>query len=406
MTHPKLERIAQHLAQARAIQDEFEDKQMPAEAFKQQKAHLEQATGLRREVEAEAQLKANEEWVAEPQYKHDMVGGGDIASQFGHGSFMLEGEKKDFAKASFFNYLRKGNDGIKMEEKAALVEDATGLKLIPTDFAGTILKEIAREGVFRNVAFVRPTTKATVDVGSVAIAAGGWGKLETGTTAADGLPATPADKQTITVHDLNALVLLGVDELEDSDENLEEIIRLALVQKFAEQEDDTFANGTGTAQPWGIAQAAAITQGVTAAVESTVVSDDIIKLEFAVPKWARRNGAYFGNSGVEQAVRLLKGTDGHYLWQERLREGEPDRLNGFPWYTMDGLPLMGATGTAVDKAAFFGDARAGYMIADRRQIAVSRLVERYAEVGKVGLLFRHRVGGDVIRPKAFAWLKL
>ena len=403
MTHPKLERIAQHLAQARAIQDEFEGKDMPAEAYTQQKGHLERASTLRREVESEVALKAHEAWVSEPQYSHDMIVG---AEDLGHGSFMLEGEKKDFAKSAFFDFLRKGND-LKVEQKAALVEDATGLKLIPVDFAGTILKDIAREGVFRGVAFVRPTTKATVDVGSVTIAAGGWGKLETGTTAADGLPATPADKQTITVHDLNALVLLGVDELEDSDENLEEILRLALVSKFAEQEDDAFAAGSGTGQPWGLAASTQITQGLTAATEATLLADDVIKLPYQVPVAFRRNGAYFGHTTVEQAMQLLKDSTNNYIWQERFREGQPPTVNGKPWYTMDGLPAMNATGTPpVDKALFFGDARQGYMIADRRQIAVQRLVERYAEVGKVGLLFRHRVGGDVIRPKAFAWLKL
>jgi HK97 family phage major capsid protein len=46
---------------------------------------------------------------------------------------------------------------------------------------------------------------------------------------------------------------------------------------------------------------------------------------------------------------------------------------------------------------------AGYMIADRKPgPLVLRLEERYAEEGKVGFIFTHRVGGDVIRPKAFA----
>lgn len=407
MSHPMLQRAAQHTAQARAINDEFQGKTMPAEAARQMDEHLKKSSEYRRAVEREAALKASEEWIAEPQYKHDMTGGEAIASEFGHGAPLLDSEKKEAARGAFFDFLRKGHDGLRVEQKAALVEDATGLNLIPNDFAGTILKDVARDAVFRNVAFVRPTTKAQVDVGSVAINTAGWGKLETGTTATDGLGATPAAKDSIKVEDLNALVLLGVDELEDSDENLEEIIRLALSAKIVELEDDAFASGSGTAQPTGIATETDITQGLTASAEATLVADDIIKLAYQVPQAFRRNGAYFGHSSVEQAAQLLKDGNDNYMWQERFREGRPPTLNGKPWYTMDGLPAMTATGTTPgDKSLFFGDAKAGYMIADRRQLGVQRLVERYAEAGKIGLLFRHRVGGGVIRPKAFAWLKL
>jgi HK97 family phage major capsid protein len=408
MAHPFLERAAQHTAQARAINDEFQGKDMPAEAARQMEAHLAKSTEYRRRVEREANLKANEDWISEPRYKHDMVGGEDIASEFGHGAPLLESEKKEATKAAFFEYLRKG-EAMSREQKASLVEDTDGNKLIPTDFAGSILKELPREAVFRNTAFVRPTTKRTVDVGSVQIASGGWGKLELGDTAPDGLGT--ADKQTLTVWDLNALVKIGVDELDDSDENLEDLIRQALILKFAEQEDDAFAAGTGDAnkQPLGISKDTTVTQGTAAAAGETLTSDDIIKLPFLVPLQFRRNGAYYGHSSVEQAAQLLKNSDGDYLWQERFREGRPPLLNGKPWYTMDGLPAMSATddaGAGTDKSLFFGDARNGYMIADRRQVAVQRLAELYAAEGKVGLLFKHRVGGGVIRPKAFAWLKL
>jgi HK97 family phage major capsid protein len=48
------------------------------------------------------------------------------------------------------------------------------------------------------------------------------------------------------------------------------------------------------------------------------------------------------------------------------------------------------------------DPALGYLIADRQRITVQRLDERYAELGLVAFLFRMRVGGDVLRPAAFA----
>lgn len=405
MAHPLLEQAAQHLAQARAINDEFEGKAMPAEAARQMKGHLAAASENRTRVNAEAELKANEAWLAEPQYKHSMTGGGEIAEEFGHGGVMLESERKSLQRSAFLDYARRGEGSLTKEQKAALVENSDGQKLVPVDFAGTILKDVARDAVIRNLATVRPTNSDRVDIGNIAISQPGWGKLETGATATD--PLGVPDKETITVHNLNALVLLGVDELDDAD-NIESIIRTELSPKFAEAEDDAFAGGSGTAMPWAITNG--VTQTVTAAAGETLVADDLTRLKYAVANAKFRNaGVYLGHTSAEEAVALLKGTDGHYLWRMSMRDGEPATLLGRPWYTVDGLEAMDATddaGAGTNASIVYGDVRSGYMVADRRQMTVQRLVERYAETGKIGLLFRHRVGGDTIRPLALAQLLL
>ena len=403
MAHPLLERAAKHTAQARAINDEFDGKDMPAEAARQMQAHLQKATEYRARVTREAQLKDTEDWISEPQYKHEMTGGEPIAAEFGHGAPLLDSEKKAAAKSAFFDFIRKGADQMDRESKAALVEDSDGLKLVPEDFAGTIIKDLPNEAVMRNVAFVRPTTKNQVGIGEVVINTAGWGVLETGSSATDGLAATPADKDQIRVWDLNALVKLGVNELDDSDENLEALIRAGLSAKIAELEDEAFAAGTGDAnkQPTGFANGSTVTQKVDAATVGTYTADDIIKLKFAVPQAARRGACYIGNSDAEQAVQLLKDANDNYLWQENFRVDRGPRLNGFPWYTNDGLASH--VDTTAGKPLFFGDFRRGYMIADRRQLGVTRLVELYAASGQIGLLFRHRVGGGVINEKALAY---
>jgi HK97 family phage major capsid protein len=50
----------------------------------------------------------------------------------------------------------------------------------------------------------------------------------------------------------------------------------------------------------------------------------------------------------------------------------------------------------------FGDPAIGYLVADRQRITVQRLDERFAELGLVAFIFKLRVGGDVMRPAAFA----
>lgn len=409
--HPMLVKAAQHTAQARAIHEEFDGKDMPAEAARQMEGHLQKASEFRRAVEREQQLKDNEQWLSEPEYKHDggaSDNGGFRLSGTDAGELLLDSERKDKMNKSFFNFVRKGFAGVAAEVKADLVEDATGELVVPADFAGTITKDMAREGVLRGLATVRPTTKNRVDIASLYVNKPTWGKLETDAAynAPDGLGNPPLDRETIRVWNLNALVLLGVDELEDSDENLEEMIRTELGAQFAEVEDDAFAGGAGdgSKQPFGLAQNVGNT--LAAAAGSTVVADDLKKLKYRVPAWARRNGVYLGHSEAEEQVTLLKDGNGNYLWQPSVREGEPATFSGHRWYTVDGLPAPSTTADAAtagtDPSIIFGDVRRGYAIVDRRRLTVQRLVEKYAEDGKIGLLFTHRVGGDVIRPNALA----
>ncbi len=413
--HPLLVRAAQCIEQARALNDEFDDKtRMPAEVTKKIDALLGEASSCKRQVKREAKITDLDNFLSAPVLKHDMGGaeeaGGVSVAEIG-GVYTSEKQRKEAAQKSFFDFVRKGRSGMDPEYKAALVEDAEGQVLVPADFVGTILRELPREATIRPLATVRPTSSNKMEIGVVNVAAAGWGKLETGTTVTDGLPADPADKDTIEVFDLNALVKIGVDELDDADDDLAAIISQALSLKIAEQEDDAFAAGNGTTRPQGMASAAGVTQGVAAAAGQTVTGDELKRVTFQVPAQFRRkaNAVWLGHTSAEEKIALLKDGDGRYLLQPNTAVGEPDTLMGYRWYTVDGLPAITTTndaGAGSDKSVVFGDVRQGYMIADRQRLTVTRLVEKYADEGKIGLLFRHRVGGAVIRPRAFAWYKL
>ncbi len=116
MAHPLLEKAAQHLAQARAINDEFKEREMPAEAAHTMEQHLHKASEYRSRVTREAALADNESWLKEPDYKHDMGAAGErVAGEFGHGGILLESERKEKQRKSFFDYVRKGMSGVGAE---------------------------------------------------------------------------------------------------------------------------------------------------------------------------------------------------------------------------------------------------------------------------------------------------
>jgi HK97 family phage major capsid protein len=413
--HPSLVKAAELLAQARAIQEEFKDdpSQMPADVAGTQQQLLDRAKQLRDAVTREVQIKATEDWLAEPQYDTDPSG--SSAKAIGHGMPLLEGERQERQAKAFWSAVRNGKDSIPNELKADLVLDADGQLLVPHDFAGAIIRELPRLTVLRQLAFVRPTTSNVVDVTDLTSGQIGWNKLELPTegSPADATPGT--DDNTIAVHDLVGLVKFGRNLLEDEQANLESTTRELISLQFAEAEDDAFAAGTGGAptakngQPAGIAGADFTGRTVTASANTlaSVTAEDVKSLKYRVSQRMRRNGVYLAHSSIEEHVALMRDNSGaeagtgQFLWQPSVSADEPATFSGKRWYTLDGLPEADADTTA---SLVFGDVRQGYMIADRRRMTLQRLVEKYATEGKVGLLFTHRVGGGVIRDNAFAAL--
>jgi HK97 family phage major capsid protein len=418
-----LEKASQCIGMARAIQDRYSDPtSMPSTDMERMQALTKEGIRLKNLAEVAKEQSDLESWISQPDAPHPALAadasamsskagatgfGGDGASAPNAGDARSHLQSKAMT-AMFAKALRKGTNALNMEEKAAIIEDTTGQIIVPHDLAGPIFLTLPRLGVLRNLALIRPTTSNLVDVRALTNATAAWGKIELGTnaTAYDAAVAATGPN-TITVQNLNALVQIGVDELADTDANLVSLIQGIVGQKFAEMEDDAFANGSGTSRPFGIATRATVggaipaAQGVTAA--TSAVSPDLLKqMPYLISSRFAGNGAYIASDDATQAIALLKDSTSNYLWQPSNVAGQPDRLFGYPFYRLSGLPSMATGAGFSDPAVLFGDLESGYMIADRQQITVQRLDERYADQGLVGFLFRQRVGGDVIRPAAFA----
>jgi HK97 family phage major capsid protein len=407
-----MDRAMQCIHRAREINDRYADNPVgiTAEEAQQRKSLLQEATRLRDLAETEKQQGELETWAESPDSTHPALAGASAkaASAMAESGEMFSEASKRLNVQRFAKALRSGSGSLTMEEKAAIIEDATGQIIVPHDLAGPIFLTLPRLGVLRNLALVRTTSSNLVDVRALTQATAAWGKIELGTTATSYDAAIAATgPNTITVQNLNALVQIGVDELQDTDANLVSLVQEIVGAQFGEMEDDAFAAGNGTSKPFGIATRATVggaipaAQGVTAAA-SAVSPDQLKSMQYLIKARFANNGVYLASDDATQAIALLKDSTSNYLWQPSNTAGQPDTLWGRPFYRLSGLPSMTATTTFVDPAVIFGDVRSGYMIADRQRITVQRLDERYADVGMVGFLFRMRVGGDVIRPGAFA----
>lgn len=312
-----------------------------------------------------------------------------------------DGEKETRNK-SFYNWIRHGAAGITSVESRSLVEDTTGLYLVPEDLETEILRAIPELVVMRSLATVRGTIRDKIRIRSLTELSVGWGKLETGSDITESTPVPSRDW--IYVEDLYGLTKVGEDELMDTDANLQAILADSFSRAIAEAEDTAFAIGTGhgNLQPDGVAVDANISK-INLDTADVISVEDLIELVYNVPAKYRKAGAFLMHSKCEMAIRSLRaevaeGYYGDFLWQPSVQEGRPNRLLGYPVYNQDDLNYP-ADATAAN-VVLFGNFKAGYRVLDRAGITLQRLDELYAEAGLVGFKVHFRVGGGVVRTNA------
>lgn len=160
-------------------------------------------------------------------------------------------------------------------------------------------------------------------------------------------------------------------------------------------EEDAFLNGDGKKKPLGIFHndGKAINDVVTAG--TSITSDDIINLIYALGRPYRQKAKFIMNDQTIAIIRKLKDGNGNYMWQPSIKEGEPDRLLGYPVYTSSYAPIVEAGKAAIA----FGDF-SYYNIADRGVRSIQELSELYAETDTTGFIAKERVDGKLILPEA------
>jgi len=317
-----------------------------------------------------------------------------------------QGNGKNEKRAAFFKYIREGEQSLKPEQRA-LVEDSSGLYLVPQEMLATIYNNLPQANPIRKLATVIPTNVDKVlkrELGDVTMA---WGKLETGAVITEGTPTPGQD--TIYVEDLVGLVKIGKNMLRDlSDQSLENLLVQRFTEAVAKAENNAFVTGRGHSyqEPEGVAVDTLLissTYATDLATADTIIPDDLIKVEYALPAQYLEGASFVMHRKAELAVRLVKQTYGPYLWQPSLQEGMPRTFDSYPIYNCS---TMNYPADTVDEAtaAIFGNWKAGYVILDRQSLQIQRLDELYAEAGLVGFLGHFRVGGGIVRHDAFRTL--
>lgn len=187
--------------------------------------------------------------------------------------------------------------------------------------------------------------------------------------------------------------------MSDSGANLEGIIQEAIAETMAFDKDDKIFEGTGVGEPEGFMNAGIST--VNSGGAASITYGGFVGVYSELPVQYRRNATWVMDSRTMGAtIQLNTGTGGSYLFP-------PNNWNNtilsrpvvFLDYGMDTATAAGGTTfTAGEYPVVFGNFRY-YIIAQRQELRVQRLVERFAP--NTGFLPTARFGGQVVLTDAF-----
>lgn len=321
--------------------------------------------------------------------------------------------------AAFLKWMRYGKAALEPAEKKALVEDATGLYLVPEEIEAAVIRSIPQLNIFRQLCPAVTVGRDKLRKRTLTELSMSWGKIES-TASISESTQTPATGY-VYVEDLYGLTKIGEDELADVDFNLASVIADSFSVARANTEESAFVTGRGHTtyeEPEGIAvdttlmtgigngagAGATGTYGNNWTTDDTVTVEDMLECEYSLPTQYLKGAAWLMNRKTELAARLLRAggsttTDGPFLWQPSLVAGAPNLFDGYPVYNNNSMKYPADTTAGVN--VIFGNFGLGYRIIDRLGMSMQRLDELYAEAGLVGFKAHFRVGGGIVRYNAF-----
>ena len=299
---------------------------------------------------------------------------------------------------AFWNQMRNRST---QEVRNILSEgvDSEGGFLVPETFENTLVQALDEELVIRQLAHTFTTASNAHKIPVVATRGKAmWTEENAAITDSD----TSFGQKTIGAHKLCALIKVSEELLNDSAFDLESYFNQEFARRIGEAEEEAFVIGDGSAKPYGIFDDSEGGEvGVTAASTVTITADELIDLYYSLKAPYRKNGVWLLNDSTVNSIRKLKDSNGQYLWQPSIKDGETDTLLGKPVYTSASI-ANAASGT---KPIAFGDL-SYYWIGDRQGVTFKRLNELYAANGQVGFLATKRLDARLILPEAVKILKM
>lgn len=124
-----------------------------------------------------------------------------------------------------------------------------------------------------------------------------------------------------------------------------------------------------------------LTNSVTTAAATAITSDEVVKLKDSVKDTFQNNAIWIMSTATRTALRLLKGSDGHYLLNDDISSPFGTVLLGKPVYVSDNMPDIAGDKTVI----YYGD-MTGLATKFSENITIQVLREKYADEHATGVI--------------------
>lgn len=253
-----------------------------------------------------------------------------------------------------------------LERRDLLSGTGTGTNAVPVSFVNKLREHMIEVSAIRQA---NPTVLNTT--GGEELRVPKTTAHPTATLVAEGGAITESDPTLATVtlgaYKYANLFQVSREFLQDEVINVLEYLARINGEALGNISGQHFVSGTGTAQPRGVATAAAAGKTGATGQTTTVTGDDLIDLQHSIVSRYRRNATWLMNDLSVAKVRKLKDSGGQYLWQPGLQAGSPDLLLGKPIVTDPNVAAMAASA----KSIVYGDF-SSYYIRDVQSVSFER----------------------------------
>jgi HK97 family phage major capsid protein len=202
--------------------------------------------------------------------------------------------------------------------------------------------------------------------------------------------------------------------LDDAGFDVESWLGEEIGREFARAEGVAFVTGDGINKPRGFLSnpvAATgdatrafgtlqfVTSGAAGNFAAAAPQDRLVDLVHALAAPYRQGATWVMNSATLARLRKFKTSDGAFIWQPALAADQPQTLLGYPVMEVDAMPDIAADSLSIA----FGNFRAGYLIAQRRDTTV--LKDPYSNKPYVHFYATRRVGGTLLDSRAIKLMR-
>lgn len=303
---------------------------------------------------------------------------------------------------AFEKYLRTGDKSIEGLEKAA-IGTGQATVLIPTILSNEILKETKEVSNFlmQGKIYQGSGDYIKIPVRNDITPANQIVKEGQGNTQDGTLGYTPKEIRA----GYRQVRYPITDELvQDSAFDMVGELKEAISEEFGQTLSDLTVKGVYNASTEqfieGFLTNTAVTgAAITTATTKKVTADDLVKLETGMKASYRQGAAYFVSPKLYEEMKLWKDADGRFLWANII-EGATMKFNGYSVYVEEFLDDID-TGKY---PAVFCDFKKGYAYYLKK--GFEQELHRNVNERTTEYYTRIRIGGGVIRPKAFSVLKV